>query len=539
MAIDQKWYKKSGLKLHSGDLFRILAVFFDVTITLAVVAGKQNNNDIAQSVCYFVFSFGYIVVSIILLVIKTVLICCTIHKRAKAKKKKWNYCVAILDTMMGVFAIVMGAFYLFGENLPSSLCSGDTCRQLKTGLLGTSLIINLFLTVVEKGFDWSGGWDKFKTINDRHKLWSDLLGLLSTVVLFDQALTGFYYMTVYDINVDSVGITCDSLTHGISSAAYIISIFLFYLLIVLVIWREYIIDSCKKSLQSTNDHANSGGTHGNNNSGSETSCCQRYCEFGVAMSLIIFYIFYVLADLPWPWNCKDQVNLQAGKKTRLALLIISFILVSFYLVLYFFVVFIPSAFHHTRKSVLHKSEIRSLFGARFRDMKTEVDEYCKCDRDDMKIKMQGDPKADQTTLSLPLSFQFERDTECSLWCQAYDCCSCTRQCRDVVEDRVPHTEGNNSENSFLRTLASLTEGNSYQTVPQQCASNTAESHKLNVGSVLFATPKKEATVLFIDEACNREDLMRMLSQDTSDVIIHSFSDSNEESNATPQRLETT
>jgi hypothetical protein len=500
MAIDQKWYKKSGLKLHSGDLFRILAVFFDVTITLAVVAGKQNNNDIAQSVCYFVFSFGYIVVSIILLVIKTVLICCTIHKRAKAKKKKWNYCVAILDTMMGVFAIVMGAFYLFGENLPSSLCSGDTCRQLKTGLLGTSLIINLFLTVVEKGFDWSGGWDKFKTINDRHKLWSDLLGLLSTVVLFDQALTGFYYMTVYDINVDSVGITCDSLTHGISSAAYIISIFLFYLLIVLVIWREYIIDSCKKSLQSTNDHANSGGTHGNNNSGSETSCCQRYCEFGVAMSLIIFYIFYVLADLPWPWNCKDQVNLQAGKKTRLALLIISFILVSFYLVLYFFVVFIPSAFHHTRKSVLHKSEIRSLFGARFRDMKTEVDEYCKCDRDDMKIKMQGDPKADQTTLSLPLSFQFEQDTECSLLCQMYNCSACTRQDRDDVDNHGCCRCGN---------------------------SNASEPYELNIGSALFATPKKDATVLFIDKACNREEITRHLrSQDgvsNAMILCHSFS----------------
>jgi hypothetical protein len=498
MAIDQKWYKKSGLKLHSGDLFRILAVFFDVTITLAVVAGKQNNNDIAQSVCYFVFSFGYIVVSIILLVIKTVLICCTIHKRAKAKKKKWNYCVAILDTMMGVFAIVMGAFYLFGENLPSSLCSGDTCRQLKTGLLGTSLIINLFLTVVEKGFDWSGGWDKFKTINDRHKLWSDLLGLLSTVVLFDQALTGFYYMTVYDINVDSVGITCDSLTHGISSAAYIISIFLFYLLIVLVIWREYIIDSCKKSLQSTNDHANSGGTHGNNNSGSETSCCQRYCEFGVAMSLIIFYIFYVLADLPWPWNCMDQINSQEWKTARFALLIISLVLVIIHFGLYICIVLIPSvcAFCRSRRSVVHNVNIRKLFGAQFKDMKTEDGDYCTYKG--IRIKMQGGPKADQATLSLPLSFQVENDTNCSLWCQAYDFCWCTRQCRDGI---AYNSKGD---------------------------SNVTKPHKLNIGSVLFATAKKEATVLFIDEACNQEDLIRMLSQDTSDVIIHSFCESDQQ-----------
>jgi hypothetical protein len=503
MAIDRKWYKKSGLKLPSGDLFRIIAVWFDVTLTLSVVASKRNNDQTAQTACYILLSVVFFLVSTALLILKTGIICKSIQECTEDADKYWKYLVATLDSVLGMAVIVMGTAYLFGENLPSSLCSGDHCRQVKTGLLGGSLILNLFLTVVEKGFNWSGGWDKFKTVDAKHKQWSDLLGLLNTVVLFDQALTGFH-ITVYDINMSSENITCDSYSNGLSGAMYGLSVVVFTLILICV--QRYCRTWVKRNLKDVRAEIKKG---------SKLSWWKQYCKcgwkcgcywieescfIGVGISLVIFFICFVLADLPWPWNCKDQVNLQAGKKTRLALLIISFILVSFYLVLYFFVVFIPSAFHHTRKSVLHKSEIRSLFGARFRDMKTEVDEYCKCDRDDMKIKMQGDPKADQTTLSLPLSFQFEQDTECSLLCQMYNCSACTRQDRDDVDNHGCCRCGN---------------------------SNASEPYELNIGSALFATPKKDATVLFIDKACNREEITRHLrSQDgvsNAMILCHSFS----------------
>jgi hypothetical protein len=538
MAIDRKWYKKSGLKLPSGDVFRIIAVFFDVTITLAVVASKLDNNDTVRNVCYWLFSGGYVVFSSILQVCKTILICVNIRRHTKDTKKKWECCVALLDFIMSVLAIVMGGLYLFGENLPSSLCSEDYCRQLKTGLLGMSLILNLFLTVAENGFGWSGGWDKIKTVDEKHKRWSDLLGLLSVVVLFDQALTGFY-MTVYDGKRNSTDITCDVYTHGVSGGTYGLSVILFIMLIVFVVWRRYLIDWCRRKFQGAHDQVNSGGTRDSVNSGSEPSCCGKCCNsdicsckcnsyrfeeicfIGGTISLVIFFILYVLADLPWPWNCKDQINSQEWRTARLAFLGISFVLVSVHLGLHFFIVLFPSvhAFLQAgRESVVHNSKIKKLFGAQFRNMETKVDEYCVYDLEGIEIKMQGAPKADQTTLSLPLSFQFEHDTEYSLWCQAYSCCVGARQGRDNVEDRVPLTDGDSSE-----------------TVPLQPVGSTAEPHKLNIGSVLFATPKKKATVLFIEEAYQQEDLERLLAKNgISDITLHSFCDSDQQPKTIPQ-----
>jgi uncharacterized membrane protein len=233
MAIDRKWYKKSGLKLPSGDVFRIIAVCFDVIITLSVVAGKLNDNIAAQIYTFWVFSVGYLLASGTLLAFKTCLICVNIRRHTKDTEKRWERCVAWFEFIMGALTIVMGGLYLFGENLPRSVYPGVHRRQLKTGLLGGSLIGNLFLTVVEKGFDWSGGWDKIKTVDAKHKRWSDLLGLLSAVVLFDQSLTGFF-MIVYEIKVDSTDITCDVFTNVISIVACICSCILFTLLIAFV-----------------------------------------------------------------------------------------------------------------------------------------------------------------------------------------------------------------------------------------------------------------------------------------------------------------
>jgi hypothetical protein len=277
-----------------------------------------------------------------------------------------------------------------------------------------------------------------------------------------------------------------------------------------------VIDYCKRRLGVTHDQVNLGGTHNRLTWHWFEGCCFK----GVAITFLFFFALYVLADIPWPWNCKDRVNSQGWRTARLVLLIISFILVIVHLGLYFFIVFIPSvhAFHQAgHKSVVYNSKIKKLFGSRFRDMKTEVNnEYCVYEG--MKITIVGAPKADQTTLSLPLSFQFEHDTEYSLWCQAYSCCVGARQGRDNVEDRVPLTDGDSSE-----------------TVPLQPVGSTAEPHKLNIGSVLFATPKKKATVLFIEEAYQQEDLERLLAKNgISDITLHSFCDSDQQPKTIPQ-----
>jgi hypothetical protein len=135
-------------------------------------------------------------------------------------------------------------------------------------------------------------------------------------------------------------------------------------------------------------------------------------------------------------------------------------------------------------------------------MKTEVNnEYCVYEG--MKITIVGAPKADQTTLSLPLSFQFEHDKNYSLWCQSYyDCYARIRQGRGDENRRV---------------------------LPED------DAQELNVGSVLFATPKENATVLVIDEAYRQEDLKRLLAQNiVSDVTVHTFCDSGQEPKAVPE-----
>jgi hypothetical protein len=502
MAIDRKWYTKNvPLKLPSGDLFKIIAVLFDVAITLSVVAGEFYDNDTFQTFSYVGLSCVYFMGSSGLLIFKTCVIGVQVASHTKDAEREWTYIVAVVDFALGWLVIIMGTMYLVGENLPSSLCMGDHCRQLKTGLLGMSLILNLFLTVAENGFGWSGGWDKIKTVDEKHKRWSDLLGLLNTVVLFDQALTGFH-ITVYDINMSSENITCDSYSNGLSGAMYGLSVVVFTLILICV--QRYCRTWVKRNLKDVRAEIKKG---------SKLSWWKQYCKcgwkcgcywieescfIGVGISLVIFFICFVLADLPWPWNCMDQINSQEWKTARFALLIISLVLVIIHFGLYICIVLIPSvcAFCRSRRSVVHNVNIRKLFGAQFKDMKTEDGDYCTYKG--IRIKMQGGPKADQATLSLPLSFQVENDTNCSLWCQAYDFCWCTRQCRDGI---AYNSKGD---------------------------SNVTKPHKLNIGSVLFATAKKEATVLFIDEACNQEDLIRMLSQDTSDVIIHSFCESDQQ-----------
>ena len=229
-------------------------------------------------------------------------------------KEKCHKCIRLITYVAyDVISIIMGVLFLIGDNLTDDICVfyhcgnfhvnsttckllknqtnpvegmdltyndctnnySTTCRRASVACLGISIILNLFLLYL----NFKSIYDKsLPSIGKDHKRWMATFNLLTLVIIFDQTITGLY-QSVFKFTKNESNM-CSDLQSVHLSAGFTFGT-------SVVVWILILMFHCYTHWPGQGD-------------------CKSVSGFIAAVFfLLLFYIPFIFADTPWPWECFD------------------------------------------------------------------------------------------------------------------------------------------------------------------------------------------------------------------------------------------
>lgn len=283
--------------------------------------------------------------------------CCN----CKFTKREWfwkKYKNIFLHISYDIISIIMGFLYLLGDNLSDDVCrryqncamihlDKDSCKIMdrrtcnensctRTGcnvegcrtsagvFLGISTFLNILLLFWE--YTSSQSSEDPSVIGVAHKFWMKTFNLLTYVIIFDQTLSGLHASTFYLSGDD--GDTCTPATHVVGALIYSASVVAWIIFFVILGYED---GPYKKGCRT----------------GTKSERCQIAAHVVMCILMAIFFIIYIFADVPWPWNCFDEDSKYVRRialEGRLALLAVSLGFMILFALIYAVCVIIPSMY---------------------------------------------------------------------------------------------------------------------------------------------------------------------------------------------------